>query len=228
MLPGREAQMQKNLRGETDKPLGYLLEYEKALQPLLGRDVSVLELGVAFGGSLLMWRDFFSGGPVIGVDLQSIELKDPSGRIRTYVGKQQDTALLTTIAEAHAPNGFDLIVDDASHVGEITKTSFWHLFERHLKPGGIYAIEDWGTGYWLGHPFYPDGRHADPDLAARASVPGEPFPSHHHGMPGFVKQLVDEVAMNDITHAEHGVPPQRPSRISRMEISPGLVLVFKV
>ena len=218
----------KPLRGNTDKPLGYLLEYEKALRPILHRDVSVLELGVAFGGSLLMWRDYFQGGPVIGVDVNTITMDDPSGRIRTYAGYQQDVILLTNIARTHAPDGFDLIVDDASHVGDITKTSFWHLFEHHQKPGGIYAIEDWGTGYWLGHPHYPDGRHADPDIALRPGPAGTPFPSHLYGIPGFLKQLIDEIAMYDLTHPEHGVPPQRSAKISRMEVSPGLALVFKV
>lgn len=47
-----------------------------------------------------------------------------------------------------APGGFDIIIDDSSHIGEFTKTAFWHLVDSHLKPGGIYAIEDWFTGYW--------------------------------------------------------------------------------
>src|SRR5438309_8699047 len=47
-----------------------------------------------------------------------------------------------------APEGFDVIIDDCSHIGELTRISFWHLFEHHLKPGGLYVIEDWSTGYW--------------------------------------------------------------------------------
>ena len=50
-------------------------------------------------------------------------------------------------SQLQAPGGFDIIIDDASHIGELTKTTFWHLFDHHLKPGGLYAIEDWGTGY---------------------------------------------------------------------------------
>ena len=52
-------------------------------------------------------------------------------------------------------DGFDIIIDDASHIGELTKATFWHLFDRHLKPGGLYAIEDWGTGYL---DDFPDGK----------------------------------------------------------------------
>lgn len=52
------------------------------------------------------------------------------------------------------PEGFDVVIDDCSHVGHLARASFWHLFDNHLKPGGFYVIEDWGTGYW---DFWPDG-----------------------------------------------------------------------
>jgi hypothetical protein len=44
----------------------------------------------------------------------------------------------------------DLVVDDASHTYEATKTSFEILFPL-LRPGGIYIIEDWS---WAHHPNY--------------------------------------------------------------------------
>ena len=47
-------------------------------------------------------------------------------------------------------NELDLVVDDASHAYEETKTSFEVLFPL-LRPGGIYVIEDWS---WAHHPDY--------------------------------------------------------------------------
>jgi len=61
---------------------------------------------------------------------------------------------LSEVACKTAPEGFDIIIDDASHLGKLTKIAFWHLFETHLKGGGFYVIEDWGTGYWSD---WPDG-----------------------------------------------------------------------
>jgi hypothetical protein len=52
------------------------------------------------------------------------------------------------VARKTAPEGFDIIIDDASHFGDLTKIAFWHLFDNHLKPSRLYVIEDWGTGYW--------------------------------------------------------------------------------
>ncbi|MBV8738459.1 MAG: hypothetical protein JO007_14600 [Alphaproteobacteria bacterium] len=61
-------------------------------------------------------------------------------------------ALLDRIASEYAPDGFDIIIDDASHIAKLTKISFWHLFDNHLKPGGYYVIEDWRVSYWEASP----------------------------------------------------------------------------
>ena len=250
----------KQLKGDTDKPEGYLREYERAFAAIADREVRVLELGVHKGGSLLMWRDYFSMGPVVGLDVNAVQVDDPTARIHVYQGYQEDMTLLTRIAQEHAQDGFDVIVDDASHIGELTAISFCHLFKHHLKPGGIYAIEDWGTGYWGGHSYYPDGRRFRGNSEVIESVGrgsllecslrwlskrrvvkrtaylgrlfsayryASHFSAHEYGMPGFIKQLVDECGAYDITNPEWGNPPQRPSMISRMVVRPGLVLVFK-
>ena len=44
----------------------------------------------------------------------------------------------------------DLVVDDASHTYEETRSSFEFLFPL-LSPGGIYVIEDWS---WAHHSAY--------------------------------------------------------------------------
>ncbi|HYY94551.1 MAG TPA: hypothetical protein VE713_08540 [Pyrinomonadaceae bacterium] len=152
-----------------------------------------------------------------------------------------------------------MIIDDCSHVGTLARASFWHLFERHLKPGGLYVIEDWGTGYW---DFWPDGtryrerrtRAHSParhrlsralvrlhestlarrlpfartltSRAKRVLLRGQ-FRSHDFGMAGFVKELIDECGMADITHPDFGNAPQRTSRIRELRISPSHLFVVK-
>ena len=139
---------------DTDKWPELLQSYEQVFRPLVHRDLVLLELGVHRGGSLKLWRDYFARGRIVGLDSELIQVADSTGRIRLYQGSQDDTSLLDRLARAEAPNGFDIIIDDASHIGHLTRTSFWHLFIHQLKPGGYYAIEDWGTGYWGS---WPDG-----------------------------------------------------------------------
>jgi SAM-dependent methyltransferase len=143
----------------TDKSASFLSVYDNLFAPLRERPVALLELGIHQGGSLLMWRDYFTQGRIAGLDQHRVEVADSSGRIRTYQGQQQDTVLLDRIAAEMAPGGFDIVIDDASHLGRLSRATFRHLFDHHLKPGGLYVIEDWGTGYW---PSWPDGRAWQP------------------------------------------------------------------
>jgi hypothetical protein len=208
------------------KPGGYLATYEKYFSSLKDGEIKLLELGVATGLSMQMWRDYFPRGTIVGVDLYPGEVNDP--RVHIYRGPQNDTAFLSRIANERAPDGFDIIIDDCAHIGELAKTSFWHLFLNHLKPGGYYVIEDWGTGYWGNHHLYPDGEFFKPSrdngamhwLANKVLNTGplyrpklgllgrllrryqytRRFPSHDYGMVGFVKQLVDECGRAEITN----------------------------
>ncbi|QZY47754.1 class I SAM-dependent methyltransferase [Mycolicibacterium austroafricanum] len=133
---------------DTDKSELYLDRYTREFGHLFGEEVALLELGVQRGGSMYLWRDLFPYGQIAGLDLNHIPVDDDSGRIHVYQGFQQDTAVLNRIGSEVAPKGFDIIIDDASHLGEYTRDSFWHLFRHHLKPGGIYVIDDWGCAYW--------------------------------------------------------------------------------
>lgn len=246
---------------DTDKALHthYLRRYEEYFDKLQDREVRLLELGVYKGGSLLLWRDYFQKGLIVGLDLNLVQLDDPSGRIRIYSGQQQDTRLLDRIGAETAPGGFDVIIDDCSHIGELTRISFWHLFENHLKPGGLYVIEDWSTGYWDswfdGVSFQPRrengfnptlfglrtlmSRLYQSTLATRVPLAqkfvvglkrvlnGRQFRSHDYGLVGFIKELVDECGMADITRPDLGKPPQRRSKFQEMRISPGQVFIIK-
>ncbi|MBA2527426.1 MAG: class I SAM-dependent methyltransferase [Pyrinomonadaceae bacterium] len=246
---------------DTDKALHthYLRSYEQYFDKLQDREVRLLELGVYKGGSLLLWRDYFQKGLIVGLDLNPIQLDDPSGRIRTYSGQQQDTNLLDRIGAEAAPGGFDVIIDDCSHIGELTRISFWHLFDNHLKAGGLYVIEDWSTGYWdswfdgVGFRTRADLIYSPSLFRLRSAVArlyrsgfahrvplaqklfvgikrvinGRQFHSHDHGLVGFIKELVDECGMADITRRDLGKPPERPSKFKEMRISPGQVFIVK-
>jgi hypothetical protein len=135
-------------RYDTDKiSCHYLDEYDQVLEPWVNENIKLLELGIQGGGSHLLWRDYFSKGTIVGIDIIVPPNFATEERIHFFEGSQTDTRFLSEVANKMAPDGFDIIIDDASHIGEYTKQSFWHLFNNHLKPGGLYIIEDWRTGY---------------------------------------------------------------------------------
>ena len=152
---------------DTDKSELYLARYTREFGHLFTEQVSLLELGVKRGGSLYLWRDLFPNGQVAGLDLNPVAIADESGRIHVYQGFQQDSEVLDRIAREVAPEGFDIVVDDASHLGAYTRDSFWYLFRKHLKPGGVYVIDDWGCAYrqdWADGHRYMGSREAIGDF----------------------------------------------------------------
>jgi hypothetical protein len=205
---------------DTDKGINnYLGTYESFFSDIADKYITLLELGVNRGGSLLMWRDYFENGKIVGLDMNKVSIDDPSGHIKCYEGLQEDTALLKRIATENAPDGFDIIIDDCAHIGKLAQASFQYLFDNHLKSGGIYVIEDWGTGYW---DSWPDG-HSYEQLQPE----GDRIPSHDFGMVGFIKELVDECGMANITNPKFGTPPYRRSKFEIIYIFPGMVFVIK-
>lgn len=124
----------------TDKiePHGYLPDYMR-LAGELGSSATVCELGVLTGGSLEMFKDMFPDSPaIIGVDRDE-NATWPEGTVR-IVAAQDDPVLGAKVRE-HAPDGCDLIVDDASHRGGPTAAAFAQLWPL-VRPGGYYVVED--------------------------------------------------------------------------------------
>lgn len=166
----------------------YIDTYEELFQPLRRHPVTILELGVLSGASLLMWNEYFSypGSEIIGLDMSPpIDFRlaeQDTSKIFQYQGQQDDFYLLESIIAKHGP--FDIIIDDASHRRQPTETSLAYLRDA-LKPGGYYVIEDWGTGYWAPERGFDGEHYQGPDTI------------HYAGMVGLIKDLVDDVASED-------------------------------
>ena len=56
---------------DTDK-IGnrYLERYDPILEPWVEKKIKLLEIGVYKGGSLLLWRDYFPQGTIVGIDIK--------------------------------------------------------------------------------------------------------------------------------------------------------------
>jgi Methyltransferase domain len=127
----------------TDKvTLGYLPTYQR-LAHEIGPTGRVCEVGVYRGGSLELWQQLFPRGVVVGVD-HDPNARWPNGTIQV-VAAQDAEGLPAALAE-HAPQGYDLIVDDASHQGALTRRTFQLLWPL-VRPGRWYVIEDWQIGF---------------------------------------------------------------------------------
>jgi hypothetical protein len=172
----------------SKKPKLYLDEYDRLFRPLRRLPLRLLELGVQAGISMLLWREYFPNAIIVGLDVASKpEIFPDEQRLHFVRGSQDDPAALDeAVAQAGGP--FDIIIDDASHLGYLTARFFAYLFPTRLKAGGTYVIEDICTAFNSCGDF-----DATEYCPAGIGLPGIPrvFPSHQHGMVGLVKQLFD-------------------------------------
>ncbi len=174
----------------------YTPHYQRHFGPLRDQRLKILEIGIggyhlpdAGGASLAMWKHYFRRGLVYGLDIfDKSGLAEP--RLRPVKGSQSDAAFLDSLAREIGP--LDIVVDDGSHLSSDILGSFTALFP-HLRPGGIYVIEDLQTSYWPGW----EGDSDELNNPATAM--------------GFVKTLVDGLNHAERVHAE----PYEPSATDR-------------
>ena len=108
--------------------------------------MSLLEIGVLDGASLLSWRAFFPRGRFVGSDILPKD-KFSVGRISTYVADQSSRPDLAALCSQHGP--FDIVIDDGSHQSGHQIFTFYEVFGA-LRDDGIYVIEDVQTSFWPG------------------------------------------------------------------------------
>jgi len=120
--------------------------YERHLARFRGRAVTMLEIGVAGGGSLAMWRAYL--GPearIVGLDIDPACSAHATEGIEIVIGSQDDPRVLDRILAAHP--AIDIVLDDGSHMMAHVAASFRHLYPR-ISADGLYIVEDLHTAYW--------------------------------------------------------------------------------
>jgi hypothetical protein len=116
----------------------YFEVYHRHLAKFVGERTALLEVGIAGGGSLDMWRQFL--GP--GCDLYGVDI-DPAYRkpddVTVFIGDQADRAFWERF-RAKTPL-LDIVIDDGGHAPEQQRVTLEELLPR-LRPGGVYICED--------------------------------------------------------------------------------------
>lgn len=127
----------------TDKATfhGYCDFYEQHLPATVDQ---LLEIGIMDGASLKMWRDYYPGAVIIGVDVDErrARMKIP-GVVCAWIDATEDSEV-ELLAASKGP--FEVIIDDGSHMTADQQRSFELLWPA-VAPGGVYVIEDLHTSY---------------------------------------------------------------------------------
>jgi SAM-dependent methyltransferase len=178
----------KHDAAHTFDRLTYLDVYAKYLEELRDRPVSMLELGVRDGKSLLMWERYFPQGRIYGIDIDPRCSEFAGDRKEVAIGSQGDVEFLKSVFGGRQ---FDVILDDASHVNTLSRISFENLFDR-VVPGGLYIIEDLGCSYLK----------LDSQLQVRSTWPGMKYNAPDVPLDND-RKVLDEVFLELLARLDH-------------------------
>lgn len=189
----------------------YTPHYERHFERYRDLPVKLLEIGIggydaidAGGESLRMWKHYFRRGLIYGMDIFEKTGVEES-RVRVIKGDQGDEAFLDSLGREAGP--FDIIIDDGSHMSHHVLASFNALFP-HVKPGGVYVIEDLATAYW---PAW--GGATDP-AAQYKSIE-------------LIKDLVDGLHHAEQIRGDDAAPSRTESTVTGMHVYHNLALIEK-
>lgn len=210
------------------KPPAYYRKYDQVFRDKGFTPSTIFEIGVDRGESTKVFSACYPKAKIVGVDINQRDIDFSGCPNVTYLkADQSDKFHLDGIVATYFPSGIDLVIDDASHVGALSRLTFQIVFP-HVRSGGLYIVEDWGTGYWErrggltgdGHR-YEEFPVDPPDINRPTRIR-----SHDYGMVGFVKSLVDMTSEPDIRQDE-SAPPIRESRLSSLEFTAGICIAQK-
>ena len=135
----------------------YDVMYGIYLKPLRDVPIKMLEIGLGCtmdygaGASAALWQDWFTHPDfelyTAEFDEECVAENRKMGRltdINILLGDQGDARTVAMWAK-EVGSGIDVVVDDGSHEHRHVKTSFTELWP-HLRPGGLYFIEDLHAG----------------------------------------------------------------------------------
>ena len=135
--------------------LEYADRYEYHLKLLLSefsktQTVKMLEIGVLYGGSVEVWKEYFSQRhPLyyVGMDRNKDckRTEDANRGIFIEIGSQASVKDLLVVCKKHGP--FDFIIDDGGHTYDMMRVSYETLFTSDLcmTRNSLYVIEDMHT-----------------------------------------------------------------------------------
>lgn len=141
-----------NSRTDKNTVHSYLELYQRLLCKKQQTAKNVLEVGIYKGGSIKLWRDFFTQAAVYGLDIinsnqvwESIKNQD---RITLYTSTDAYDEQFFTETFLKSEVRFDFMLDDGPHTLETMK-KFIRLYSQVMTENGILIIEDVQSWDWI-------------------------------------------------------------------------------
>jgi demethylmacrocin O-methyltransferase len=118
----------------------FSLFYEKELSKYENEKISLLEIGIYYGDSLLIWNKFFKNCNIYAVDIEDKITEEnrkflSEKNINLFFNDAYDENFSKQLGE------FDILIDDGPHTEE-SQLKFLKLYCDKIKKDGVLIIED--------------------------------------------------------------------------------------
>ena len=122
------------------KTHNYTPYYEKYFKNIKNNKIRILELGSHEGKGLAAFYYFFPKSSLFGANINPFQMRFQSNRIEEIYIDVSSKIILKNFCK-YFEDGFDIIIDDASHNLHDILLTLPLLFKK-LNRGGFYVIED--------------------------------------------------------------------------------------
>jgi SAM-dependent methyltransferase len=123
----------------------YTVPYTLLFEPLRGKPIKFLELGVFRGASIVAWRRYFEKARIYGYENDAVAMSHvpslPDVFLSNVDVSTKDTLVKALERDTADGELFDVILDDAAHNVD-HQTILIREGLRFVKPGGLMIIED--------------------------------------------------------------------------------------
>jgi SAM-dependent methyltransferase len=156
LAPTKICRVMTKYGSDKSRPNNYTPLYSMLFKERRGQLLRIFELGLgtnnpdapsnmgvfgAPGASLRAWRELLPYALVYGADIDR-NILFQENRIKTFYCDQLDQSSIRTLwSLPDLQGGVDIIIEDGLHTFE-ANVSFLEGSLHHLRPGGIYIIED--------------------------------------------------------------------------------------
>jgi len=124
----------------------YTLFYDSLFRDKKHEDLTIAELGILRGASLLMWREYFDHSTIYGfeyIDHFINKFNNNHNTNNSFIISKMDVTNSESIRNAFElmNTKYDIIIEDTTHQFEDQIRVIENAYE-YLKPGGVLIIED--------------------------------------------------------------------------------------
>ena len=135
----------QNSEFKSTKHTNYFYIYDDLLKKYLDKKITFVEVGVASGGSLFMWKKFFgNNAKIIGVDFNPGAKKWEKYDFEIHIGNQSDKNFWKNFYEKVGK--VDVLIDDGGHTNEQQLSTFINSY-MNINNDGLLIFEDTHASY---------------------------------------------------------------------------------